>query len=159
MNQESQLAPYFIYSVICKDNLGNEKWSEEVKNLVTTVGKTDIVDKYFKASAYTAAWYLGLKGSGTISSSDTLASHSGWSEITPYSGNRPAITFGTTASGSNTTNALNISINATSTISGAFLANASSGTSGILYSTSDFTVARTVASGDTLSVTLTLSVS
>lgn len=31
------------------------QWRDVIHNLVTTVGKTDIVDKYVKASAYTAA--------------------------------------------------------------------------------------------------------
>ncbi len=159
MTEETQTAPSLIYDVVCTDAEGREKWRERVHNLVTAVGKTDIIDKYFKGSAYTAAWYLGLKASGTAVSGDTLASHSGWSEITPYSGNRPAITFGASSGGSNTANAVGISINATATISGAFIANANSGTSGILYSASDFSVARTVASGDTLSVTPTVSVS
>jgi len=151
-------APYFHYQVTCKDASGKQKWCEQVKNLVTTAGKTDIIDKYFKGSNYNAAWYLGLKAVGTIAVTDTLASHSGWTEITPYTGNRPAISFGTTSSGSNTSNALTIAINATATIAGAFTANAATGTSGVLYSASDFSVARTVASGDSLAITLTLSV-
>jgi hypothetical protein len=84
---------------------GEVKWVEEFDNLVTTEGKNDILDKYFKGSAYTAAWYLGLKGTGSAAVGDTLASHAGWAEVTPYAGNRPAITFGTTAAGSNTATA------------------------------------------------------
>ena len=53
------------------------------------------------------------------------------------------------------------SINATATVGGAFLCNAASGTSGILFSASDFQSPgdRTVASGDTLNVTYTFSLS
>jgi len=159
MTKENQLAPAFTYDVVCYNADGREKWREHVHNLVMTAGKTDIINQYFKGSSYTAVWYLGLIGSGTPSAADTLASHSGWNEITPYSGNRSAITFGTTSGGSNTANAVSISINATATVSGSFIANVNSGTSGTLYSATDFSVARGVASGDTLSVTPTVSVS
>ena len=158
MTVEDHKAPAFIYAIACYDHEGGLKWQENICNLVTTAGKTDIIDKYFKGANYSAAWYLGLKGSGAVSPSDTLASHAGWSEITPYSGNRPAIMFGTTVNGSNTSNAITVSINTTMSIAGAFIANASSGTSGVLYSGSDFNVIRSVASGDILSITPTLSV-
>jgi len=134
------------------------KWTEDVVNLVMTAGKTDIVDKYFKGSSYTAAWYMGLKGAGTIAAGDTLASHAGWSEVTPYAGNRPAITWGTTSSGSNTATAVSYTINATATVAGAFVCTVNTGTSGVLYSCSDFAASRSVASGDTLNVTPTESV-
>jgi hypothetical protein len=134
-------------------------WEERIHNTVTTAGKTDIVDKYFKGSAYTAAWYLGLKGTGSASASDTLASHGGWSEVTPYSGNRPAITFGSTSGGSNTASTNSYSITGSATVAGAFIASVNSGTSGLLYSAADFASSRTVANGDTLNVTPTVSVS
>jgi hypothetical protein len=77
--------------------------------------------------------------------------------VTPYSGNRPAITFGTTAAGSNTAAAVSYSITASATVAGAFVASVNSGTSGKLYSAGDFAAARSVVSGDTLNVTLTVS--
>lgn len=152
-------APKLTYKFECFDKNGNLKWEETIENLVTTEGKNDIIDKYFKGSAYTAAWFLGLKGSGSAAAGDTLASHAGWTESTPYSGNRPAITFGTTSAGSNTATAVAYTINATATVAGAFVASVNTGTSGKLYSASDFAVARGVASGDTLNVTLTVSAS
>lgn len=156
---EAIKAPSIRYKIECYDKAGNLKWSEEVENLVTTAGKTDIVDKYLKGSAYTAAWYLGLKGTGSAAAGDTLASHAGWSELTPYSGNRPSITWGTTSSGSNTASAVSIPITGTATVAGAFTATVNTGTSGILYSVSDFSASRSVANGDTLNVTPTISVS
>lgn len=156
---EQLSVPAFSYLIECFDERGNLKWSETIHNLVTTAGKTDIVDKYFKGSAYTAAWYLGLKGTGSAVVGDTLASHSGWSEVTPYSGNRPAISFGTTSSGSNTATAVSYSINASATVAGAFIASANTGTTGTLYSAGDFAASRSVVSGDTLNVTPTVSVS
>jgi hypothetical protein len=151
--------PSFSYLVECFDENGGLKWAEEFKNLVTTEGKNDIIDKYFKGSAYTAAWYLGLKGTGSAAAADTLASHAGWSEVTPYAGNRSAITFGTTSAGSNTATAVGISINATATVAGAFISSVNTGTAGKLYSAGDFAASRSVLSGDTLNVTPTVSVS
>lgn len=151
--------PKFTYAFQCFDKDGNLKWEETITNLVTTEGKNDILDKYFKGSAYTATWFLGLKGTGSAAAGDTLASHAGWTEQTPYSGNRPAITFGTTSAGSNTATAVSYTINATATVAGAFVASVNSGTSGKLYSAGDFAASRSVASGDTLNVTLTVSMS
>jgi hypothetical protein len=151
--------PHLTYEILCLDAGGNVKWQETINNTVVTVGKNDIIDKYFKGSSYTAGWFLGLKGAGTIAAADTLASHGGWSEVTPYSGNRPAITFGTTASGSNTATTVSISCNAAATVAGAFIASVNTGTSGILYSAANFADSRTVADGDTLQVTPTVSVS
>lgn len=159
MTEENQTAPAILYDITCTDSGGKCKWHERIHNLVTTAGKNDLIDKYFKGSSYTAAWYLGLKGSGAAAAGDTLSSHTGWSEIIPYAGNRTPITFGTTSAGSNTANAVAVSINATATVSGAFICSAGSGNSGILYSVSDFSVVRSVINGDTLSVALTVSVS
>ena len=158
MKEPSNVAA-FVYQVACYDKNGNLKWEENVHNTVVNVGKDDLIDKYFKGSSYTAAWFLGLKGAGSIAAGDTLASHAGWSEVTPYSGNRPAITFGTTSSQSNTASAVSISCNASATVAGAFIASVNTGTSGILYSASNFSASRTVADGDTLQVTPTVSMS
>lgn len=156
---DSMKAPAMTLVFDCYDSEGNLKWHEETHNLVMTAGKTDIVDKYLKGSSYTAAWYMGLKAAGTIAAGDTLASHAGWTESTPYAGNRPAITWGTTTSGSNTATAVSYSINATATVAGAFCCTVNTGTSGVLYNATDFSASRGVASGDTLNVTATISVS
>ena len=152
-------APRFHYAFECRDADGNLKWADEFDNLVTTAGKTDLVDKYFKGATYTAAWYLGLKGTGSAAAGDTLASHAGWAEVNPYAGNRPAIAFGTTSGGSNTATTVSYSITGAATVAGAFIANANTGTSGVLYSAGDFASSRSVANGDTLNVTVTVSAS
>ncbi len=152
-------APSMVFDIECIGPDGEVKWRETVRNLVTTPGKTDIIDKYLKGSGYTAAWYLILKGAGSIAAADTLASHAGWTESTPYAGNRPTITWGTTSAGSNTATAVAITINATATVAGAGCCTVNTGTSGVLYNMSDFAASRSVASGDTLNVTPTLSVS
>jgi len=149
-------APFMVFDFVCIGADGAVKWRERVHNVVCTAGKTDIIDKYLKGSAYTATWYLILAGSGTKSASDTLASHAGWTEATPYSGNRPAITWGSTSSGSNTSSAASISITGTATVAGAGCCTVNTGTSGVLYNVSDFAASRNVVSGDTLNVTVTL---
>jgi hypothetical protein len=138
--------------------LVKEKWHETVHNLVMIAGKTDMINKYFLGSAYTAAWYMILVGSGTIANTDTLASHPGWTETTAYAGNRPAIAWGTTSAGSNTATTVTITLNGAATIAGAGICTVSSGTSGTLYSASDFASPRTGGTGDILNITPTVSV-
>jgi len=124
----------------------------------------DMNNKYFAGSGYTAAWYVGLvngtSASTTFSGGDTLVSHAGWDENSSYVGNRKAATFGaaTLADPSNINNAsstASFTMNANATIAGAFLANVATGTSGLLFSVSDFQAPgdRTVVSGDVLNVT------
>jgi hypothetical protein len=159
-----------VYRIECLDASGNLKWSAESHNLVVNVGLQDMNAKYFSGSAYTATWFIGLYGaaaSNTPAAGDTAASHAGWTEIVPYSNaTRPACTFGTatTADPSVITNSASpaaFTINATATVGGAFLISNStkSGTTGILFSASDFAAPgdRVVASGDTLNVTYTFS--
>lgn len=159
-----------VYTMQCFDKDGNLKWEAECPNLVVNVGLQDMNNKYFLGSAYTATWYIGLYGAGasnTPAAGDTMSSHAGWTEVVPYSqATRPACTFATptTANPSVATNSASpavYSINATATVGGAFLVsdNTKGGSTGTLYSASDFTSPgdRSVVSGDTLNVTYTLS--
>jgi len=157
-----------IFTVTCQGADGQVKWSDSFPNLVVNQGLQDMNSQYFKGSGYTAAWYLGLitgPGSGTsFAAADTLASHSGWTENTNYTGNRKAVTFGTatTADPSVIANSASPSSFTMSSngqvIAGAFLCSVSSGTSFILFSACDFTGGdKTVDSGDTLAVTYTFS--
>jgi len=159
-----------IFTIECRDTEGNLKWAESLHNLVVNVGLQDMNAKYFSGSSYTAAWYIGLYGAGasnTPAAADTASSHAGWTEVVPYSNaTRPACTFGTatTADPSVITNSASpaaFTINATATVGGAFLIsnNTKSGTTGTLFSASDFAAPgdRVVASGDTLNVTYTFS--
>ena len=158
-----------VYTVVCHDADGNFKWEETTHNLVVNQGLQDMNTTYFKGSAYTAAWYLGLitgPSSGTtIAAADTLASHVGWTEFTNYSGNRKAITFGTATTADpsvidNSAASAQFTISgAGGVVAGAFLCNVATGTSGVLFSASDFLSPgdRTVVSGDTLTVTYTFS--
>ena len=153
---EATWAPRMRFDVECIGPDGALKWRESIWNVVTTEGKTFAIDKLLKGSAYTAAWYMLLKGTGTAVAGDTLASHAGWSEVTPYTGNRPAITWGTSAAGSNTGTAVSFAITGTATVAGAGVCSVASGTGGTLYNAADFAASRSVGSGDTLNVTPTL---
>lgn len=151
------------YTVECLDANGNVKWSETISNLVVTVGKNFMLDQTFKGSGYTAAWYLGLvdgTSSPTYNAANTMASHSGWTEFTGYSNaTRPAPVFNAPSAGAIATTATSFNINASGTVAGAFLTtdNTVGGTAGTLFSAGNFTGgSRTVASGDTLNVTYTL---
>lgn len=145
--------PAISYLFECRDAEGNLKWSELVHNIVTTEGMNHALGVILKGVTQVTTWYMGLAGAGTKAAGDTLASHAGWSELTPYSGNRPAITWGTVSAGSVTGTAVAFSITGTATVAGAFVGSVNTGTSGTLYSVADFSVARGVANGDTLNVT------
>jgi len=164
------------FTVTCTDADGNLRWEETFKNLVVNVGKTDLLNKYFAGTSYTAAWYLGLvdgNSTPTYNAADTMSSHAGWTENTGYSqATRPAAAFGAASAagggagsagtGTIATSATAFSINSvilpSGTIAGAFLVSNSTkgGTTGTLYSAGSFTTGnRTVLSGDTLNVTYT----
>jgi len=153
------------YKVQCLDSDGQVKWTDTIENLVVTVGKNDLLDKYFAGSAYTAAWYMGLvdgASTPTYAAGDTLASHAGWTESTAYSGsNRATVAWNAASAGSKASTATSFSINATATIAGALLTvtQVRATTTGVLYSAGSFSGGnRSVANGDTLNVTYTASV-
>lgn len=159
-----------IFTVQCHDKDGNLKWEAKEHNLVVNEGLQYMNAKTFTGSSYTAAWYLGLYGAGasnTPAAGDTMASHAGWTEVTAYSqATRPQCNFGTPTTAdpsvaTNSASAATFSINATTTVGGAFLTtdNTKGGTTGTLFSAADFQSPgdRSVVSGDTLSVTYTFS--
>lgn len=145
---------------------GNIRWADDFHNLVTTVGLNDSLNKHFKASAYTAAWYVGLvSGTPTFALADTMASHAGWMERTDYSeANRQTLTLGTVAAGSvdNSASKAVFSITGTMTFGGAFIVDYQTKgiTSGTVYGGGAFSGGdRSALAGDTLSVTVTLTAS
>lgn len=157
------------FVVECHDKDGNLKWVAEEHNLVVNVGLQYMAGVALTSTSQITSWYIGLYGSGSTNNpaaTDTLASHAGWTEITPYSGNRPAATFAAATNANpsvvtNTASKAQFTINATATVGGAFLCSAASGTSGTLFSAADFSSPgdRSVVSGDVLSVTYTFSLS
>jgi hypothetical protein len=164
------------YHVVCRDVDGNIKWEESFPNLVNAVGKQLMLDTLLKGSAYTVTGpYLGLIGTTSPTfgtGSDTMTSHSGWTEFTNYtvggsvvrgtavfgsstsSGNTPAnvttsaasaITYTITGGGGNVTGCF--------LVTGAGASSTQSNTGGTLYSAGAFATAKTTTAGDTVSVT------
>lgn len=162
MAEAVKVGEHFV--VECFDQDGNLKWRDEFDNLVVATGLNELISQTFKASSYTAAWYVGLTDSTpTVAAGDTMASHAGWVEVTDYSeGTRPALTLGTVSGGSanNSASKATFSINGTATIGGCFVANNSTkgGTSGVLFGAGAFAEGdRSVVNGDSLAVSVTIS--
>jgi len=158
------------FTVQCLDKDGNLKWELESKNLVVNVGLQYMAGAALTGTSPITTWYIGLYGAGASNApaaGNTMASHGTWTEETGYSNaNRPTATFvaATNANPSVVTNSASpaaFNINATATIGGAFLTsdNTKGGTTGTLFSASDFTSPgdRSVVSGDTLNVSYSLS--
>lgn len=153
----------------CYDKDGILKWSAEESNLVVNVGLQYMAGTALTSTTQITTWYVGLYGAGasnTPAAGDTMSSHAGWTEVTPYTGARPTATFAaaTNANPSVVTNSASpasFAINATQTVGGAFLVSNSTagGSTGTLFSAADFQSPgdRAVVSGDTLNVTYTFS--
>jgi hypothetical protein len=160
-----------IFNVECVGADGQVKWTETFPNQVTTVGRNDMLDKYFEGVSYSAVWYMGLVDNTSFSAyaaGDTLAVHTGWLEFLNYtisgsSTNRATVSFGTVSGGSLASSATAFTISgAGGTVLGALVTvtqarnTASNGGAGVLYSAGSFTGgARTVVATDTLNVTYT----
>jgi hypothetical protein len=157
--------PHGHYLIECFDADGNLKWTDQIENLVVTVGRNFALDTLLSGSAYTASWFLGLvdgASAPTYNAADTMASHAGWTENTGYSNaTRPVPNLsGAASAGSKASTATAFNINATGTIAGCFLTTIGTkgGTTGTLYSVGSFTGGnRAVVNGDTLNVTYTAS--
>lgn len=164
------------YDVVCLDADGNVKWTDTIENVVVTVGKNDLLDKYLSGSAYTAAWYMGLIDATSYTTpvaGDTLASHAGWLEIAASTGytwsgsatNRATVSWNAASGGSKQSTTTVFNITSSITVQGALLTvtqargTASNGGAGVLLSAGPFSGgSRAVVNGDTLNVTYTLSV-
>jgi hypothetical protein len=148
------------WSMVAKDSSGNIKWTDEGLNEIVATGLDYLLENDIVASTL----YIGLTdATPTIASSDTMASHSGWTEVTAYSESaRPAWGQGA-ASGGVTTNAsaVTFTANGTTNVGGGFLGtNATkSGTAGTLFSVKAASEGnRALVAADTLDVTISLTV-
>ena len=153
------------YFVECHDANGELKWQEEIHNLVTTVGKNLTITGAVTNAAQGIS-YMGLKGAGTAAVGDTQGSHAGWLEVgatnlPTYTAPRKTPTWGAASSGSISPTAAQVfAITGSGTVAGCFInvggTSAIDNTSGTLFSAGDFVGgSRTVANGDTLSVSYT----
>lgn len=156
------------YEVECIGPDGRVKWRDHIDNLVTTPGKNLLLDTILTGSSYTATARMGLKGTGSAAAGDTQASHAGWNEVglanaPTYSGSRPTPSFSAASAGAkSTSSAVSFSITSSGTVAGCFInINGSAtidNTTGTLFSAGDFSGgSKTVANGDTLNVTYSLS--
>lgn len=153
------------WEVICRGPDGKEKWRDTIENDWVNVGLNELLDKFFKGSAYTAAHYIGITGTTpSPASGDTMASHGGWTEVTAYDeGVRQDFTPGS-VSGQSVDNSLSkatftIDTNST-TVGGAFLCtdDTKGGSGGVLISVGAFTAGdKSLDDNDTLDVQVTYS--
>jgi hypothetical protein len=164
-----------IYKVECRDAEGNLKWEESFPNLVNAVGKELMLNTLLKGSSYSVVGpFLGLISGSTPSfvATDTMSSHSGWTEFTNYTVGGSAVrgtavfsdatSFGFTPGNTTTSLAAAITYTITGaggTVGGCFLvtgsgaSNTQNNTSGTLYSAGAFATAKITTAGDTVSVT------
>jgi hypothetical protein len=132
------------------------------RNLVPEPARNNTIDQHFGGVNYTAAWYVGLKATGAPASTDTMASHPTWTEITNYTqANRVALSLSAAAAGSANNSANRATFTAGAggiTVFGYFLSssNAKGGTTGILFSASNFSSSRVIAAGAAERVQVTI---
>jgi hypothetical protein len=162
-----------FYQVECRDAAGNLKWEEEFPNLVVAVGKELLLDTLLTTSGtYTTVGpFLGLiNNSTTFAAADTMTSKT-WTELTTYTVGGSAVrgtavfaaasSSGLTPSNITTSaaTAITYTMTGSATVYGCFLVTGTgavstiSSTAGVLYSEGNFATAKTVTSGDTVSVT------
>ena len=130
---------------------------------VVSQGIASVLNLSFPSPSY--GWYVGLIDNvpnPVLSISDTLASHSGWSEAAygvAYSGaGRPQWTNGVVSNNQLVNSvAVSFSIIATTTVYGIFLTDVATGTTGNIFGTVQFVGGpRSVVNSDTIELTLTL---
>ena len=128
----------------CRDPQGSLVWEDDSWNLIPRQGGGKLLTDTFASTAYTSAWYLGLVNTGaSFATTDTHASHAGWTELTNYvSATRPAITFPTLDITTNVTSITSPQVTfvttGSGTAAGIFLSNVSTkgstaGGSSIIY--------------------------
>jgi hypothetical protein len=162
-----------FYKVECRDAQGNLKWDEAFPNLVVAVGKELLLDTLLRTSGtYTTVGpFLGLiNNSTTFAATDTMTSKT-WTELTTYTVGGSAVrgtavfaaasSSGSTPSNvtTSTATAITYTMTGSATVYGCFLVTGTgavstiSNTAGTLYSEGNFSTAKTVTSGDTVTVT------
>ena len=163
-----------MYHATHRNAAGEILSEEDFPNLVTDVGAKLLLDTILAGSAFTAATYMGLKGTGSAVVGDTQASHAGWLEV--GTANAPAYTAprktlawsAATGSGAGSrtkasSGTFTYSFTSGGTVDGAFLningTSAIDNTTGTLFSAGTFSGgSKVVAILDTLTVTYSLAI-
>lgn len=166
--EKAKIAGFF--TVECRDKDGNLKWTDTIKNLVTTQGKNFLLDNGLAGTAYTATFYIGLISSVTFTSvaaGDTAAQINGtnaWKEAgvlnaPTYTGPRKTTVWAAASGGSKALSAaLSFAITGTGIVKGCLMAttNTIDGTTGSLYSAGLFSGGdKPVISSDILNISYT----
>lgn len=149
---------------------GNLIGSYEFPNAVKNTAKNNILDVFFNSATHSTTWCIGLVDNSTYSSdptSDTMASHAGWTEFTSYTvGSSDSTHRGTwgqgSASGQSVTNssACVFTFTGSGTVWGIFVTtNNTKGNfgSGLLWSTAGLSAPIPVLSSDVLDIIYTVS--
>ena len=156
-----------IWRARCYDPQGNLKWEDNWTNIVVNEGLDYSLGVALNGSTQTTTWYLGITaGNPTTDATDTMSSHSGWTEVTAYDETdrqtwTPGSVSGQSVDNSGTPATFTGNTDGT-TVGGAFLVSDSTkgGTSGTLFSVGAFSVGnKTLDSGDILQVTAEYSTS
>lgn len=163
MNHDTDMGLTFknVWTVECYDSDRNLRWRDVNKNRVVTSGLNAVLDIAMRGDAQ-VPWYVSLKDEGTVAAEDTMASHAGWAENTNYTQSQRQSLFLSQASNGSCNSSGSKAIfvmNSDDIIYGAMISsdNTKGGTTGILYGAVDFTTPRTVLTGDTLEIAVTLS--
>ncbi|NJL70156.1 MAG: hypothetical protein HC888_00480 [Candidatus Competibacteraceae bacterium] len=156
-----ELKGLYEFELFNEDGSFCRSWT--CQNGVTTPGVNDLLTVAFAVGTQKTSWFIGLINNNsfsTLSSADTMASHSGWTELTDYTeSTRQTWSPGTASGGSiSNTSVASFTINANSAINGAFMASSSGklATTGILYSTGSFATVQNLIAGQVLRVTYTI---
>lgn len=143
-------------------------------NDITNEGKNLLFDVMFngngsgggaQAQIATTSWFIGLISLASytaLAATDTMASHSGWTEFTTYTPANRIVWGSGTSSGQSVTNASALTYTVTApggTVKGVFVTSSTTigGTTGKLWATALFAADVPVSAGDALRVTYTVS--
>lgn len=170
VSDDLEMSGKFQYQLF--DALGNPLTAElTAPNGITTLAKSALFNAFFKNGTRWTNWYVGLMDAFTyvtILPTDSMVSHSGWTEFLPYVTfddiYGPRIAWGQgTASGGQITNSAQIVFKFTNngSVIGIFVSTDQVKEhwepTGMLWSTALFAAPLSVADGDQLRVTYTIS--
>ena len=130
-------------------------------NLIVNEAFDPVLDYIVHGATQVDPWYVGLKSTGAVDATDTLATPINWTEITDYTGDRKEYDEAAASGGSidNSASPATFVFDGVTTIYGAFLCSVSTGTAGIILAVGDFSSAKgPVGIGDYLYVTYTLTI-
>ena len=154
----------WLFEVWNADGTKDREWT--CPNGATSAFLTHMLAAELTSGAQVTTWYVGLIDNASfsaLSASDTMNSHAGWLESSAYSESVRQTWSGTTT-GSTSTNSASkatFTANGTVTINGAFLTSNSTkgGTTGTLAVTGSFGSTQSLVANQTLTVTLSVTLS